>query len=220
MAKYVITICFLLLCMSVAFAESDQPIAQLFGQQITENDLQISPQELTYLQKTCTNLTECIQRIKQQLLNQKIRSAIFGKFIQNNHISVSPQELNEIRQALDTTDASYPAELKNLPGFTPAALQSAQDQVYEGAVINWKVNRLLYKQYGGRIIFQQFNPTEAIDAECQYLREQETNKSFTIFDPTFRQGFWNYCTNTSGIDISKRTNMDIPWWKALNKKSH
>jgi hypothetical protein len=53
----------------------------------------------------------------------------------------------------------------------------------------WKVQRSLYKRYGGRVLVSAFG-AQAIDGQQTYLREEEKRGSFEIFDPGLRAAFW------------------------------
>lgn len=59
---------------------------------------------------------------------------------------------------------------------------------------NWKLQQSLYKQYGGRAIWQQVGP-EAIDAMRELLKEKKAQGFFVIHDPSLRQRFWEYFVN-------------------------
>ena len=58
----------------------------------------------------------------------------------------------------------------------------------------WKLNRALYEQYGGRIIYQQLGP-EPLDAYRRFLEEREAAGDFTLHDPAFKDTFWGYFTD-------------------------
>ena len=64
----------------------------------------------------------------------------------------------------------------------------------------WKLNRALYRQYGGRIIFQQFGP-EPLDAYRHYLEERRSAGDFTIHQNEFEEAFWRYFTTDSMHDF-------------------
>lgn len=79
----------------------------------------------------------------------------------------------------------------------------------------WKVNRALFKQYGGRVIFQQAGP-EPLDAYRDYFREQEAKGTFRITDEEAKATFWKYFTDEkmhTFLDAKDGTQaMEIPWW--------
>ena len=52
----------------------------------------------------------------------------------------------------------------------------------------WKLNQALYRQYGGRIIFQQLGP-EPLDAYRQYHEERQAAGDFAIHEKAFEDAF-------------------------------
>ena len=65
-------------------------------------------------------------------------------------------------------------------------------RVLAAAVIRqWKIHRALYRQYGGRIVYQQGGP-EPLDALRRFLEGHEARGDFHIEDPTLRAAFWRY----------------------------
>jgi hypothetical protein len=58
----------------------------------------------------------------------------------------------------------------------------------------WKINRQLYGEYGGRVIYQQLGP-EPLDAYRVFLEEQQRVGAFTIVDESLETSFWQYFTD-------------------------
>jgi hypothetical protein len=58
----------------------------------------------------------------------------------------------------------------------------------------WKLDRALYRQYGGRIIAQQLGP-EPLDAYRQYLQERQAAGDFVIHRKALEGAFWRYFTD-------------------------
>jgi len=80
----------------------------------------------------------------------------------------------------------------------------------------WKVNKSLFKRYGGRVIFQQGGP-EPLDAYREFLKQQENAGRFEIKDKQTADLFWNYFTNddmhTFFSDANKAAkSIEEPWW--------
>ena len=63
-------------------------------------------------------------------------------------------------------------------------------------ITQWKLNRALHKQYGGRIISQQFGP-EPLDAYREFLEEQQSKAAFEIHRDEMAQEFWRYFSDDS-----------------------
>jgi len=67
----------------------------------------------------------------------------------------------------------------------------AREQIAAAFILQWKINRALYRQYGGRIIFQQGGP-EPLDAYRNFLREKQARGDFTILNKGLEAVFWRY----------------------------
>jgi len=61
----------------------------------------------------------------------------------------------------------------------------------EEQIIRWKIDKVLFDKYGGRVRFQQTGP-EPLDAYKAFLKEQEANNSFSINDAKLKEAFWAY----------------------------
>ena len=93
-----------------------------------------------------------------------------------------------------------------------------RQQLAHSMIRQWKINRALYAEYGGRIIYQQLGP-EPLDAYRQFLEQRQNEGAFTILDKSLEPGFWHYFTDdsihdfmTPGSDDAKRA-FTVPSWK-------
>ena len=80
------------------------------------------------------------------------------------------------------------------PAGASAEVNAARDQVAGAFVRQWKINRELYRQYGGRIIFQQGGP-EPLDAYRRFLEESAARGDLVILDNRLEPAFWRYYRN-------------------------
>jgi len=72
----------------------------------------------------------------------------------------------------------------------------AREQIAAAFIRQWKINRALYQQYGGRIIFQQGGP-EPLDAYRKFLEERQARSDFTILNKDLEAAFWRYYVTDS-----------------------
>jgi hypothetical protein len=77
-----------------------------------------------------------------------------------------------------------------------AQVDAMQREMARSVIRQWKLNRALCKQYGGRIIFQQFGP-EPLDAYRRFLEERQKAADFRIEEQPFEAEFWRYFTDNS-----------------------
>lgn len=120
-------------------------------------------------------------------------------------------------KGIDVTDeekaayiAHMRADLSKNPNYTgplPGSEESAEDkaardEITTAFIQQWKVNRALYQQYGGRIAFQQGGP-EPLDAYRRFLDESAARGDFRITNPDLEAGFWRYYRDESMHEFFK-----------------
>ena len=81
-------------------------------------------------------------------------------------------------------------------GQETAEDQAARLEIAGAFILQWKINRALYQQYGGRIIFQQGGP-EPLDAYRKFLEERQAAGDFSFEDPALAVEFWRYYRDDS-----------------------
>jgi hypothetical protein len=69
--------------------------------------------------------------------------------------------------------------------------RAAREQVAAAFIRQWKINRALHRQYGGRIAFQQGGP-EPVDAYRRFLEQHQARGDFEIPNADLRAAFWRY----------------------------
>jgi hypothetical protein len=86
-------------------------------------------------------------------------------------------------------------------------------------VKQWKLNRVVYKRYGGAVIWQQFNPMEPVGAYRQFLEDAEASRAFEIFDAKDREAFFYYYRRSHPFVIpAERFDFDKPWWRQASRE--
>ena len=137
------------------------------------------------------------------------------------------EELQQQLAATDPDAAVYQtlsSELERLDQFAVSLPASdsredreAREQVASAFIRQWKINRALYRQCGGRIIFQQSGP-EPLDAYRAFLEEQQNKGAFRIEDNPLETEFWKYYRTDSihsFYPAGSREEVqafESPWW--------
>lgn len=138
-----------------------------------------------------------IRGYQAELLVSLILDPLLREYAKAHAITASVDEINSMSRAV----------------FGRRVARGAIRTLAEDAVIQWKLSKALYQQYGGTVIFQQSNPFEPVGAYQKFLEEGEQKKAFEILDPQLRQGFWCYFTcEQSMIVPPEEVNYDVPWW--------
>jgi hypothetical protein len=122
------------------------------------------------------------------------------------------------QQHLDTLnrlvefDAKRAQELRD-----PAQRKMQQDperRVAEYWVRAWKVNQALYREFGGRIIFQQAG-WEPIDAYRKLLDQAGAKKAFVVHDPVLHAAVYSYFEHrfVYADETKARFYFEKPYWE-------
>ena len=73
---------------------------------------------------------------------------------------------------------------------------AAETQMARAIIGQWKVNQALYKQYGGRVIYQQ-GGAEPLDAYYKFFKGAQQAGKLKIMNKEFETAFWGYYTSDS-----------------------
>lgn len=102
---------------------------------------------------------------------------------------LSEAERKSLAADLDTINKTLEA-LRETDGDAQE-IAAARAQIADAFIRQWKINRELYRQYGGRIIYQQGGP-EPLDAYRRFLEERQARGDFVILNKNLEMGFWRY----------------------------
>ena len=121
-------------------------------------------------------------RRQQQVQRNELSRKLSDPDLTDSERQPLEQELAALNEILDNTADT---------AKDTAEEQAARRQIAAAFIRQWKINRALYRQYGGRIIYQQGGP-EPLDAYRRFLEQQADAGAFKILDKTFETAFWNY----------------------------
>lgn len=121
------------------------------------------------------------------------------------------QHLDTLNQ-LAEFDARREAELRD-PAMRKVQ-QESERRVAEHWVRQWKLNQALYREFGGRIIFQQAG-WEPIDAYRKLLDQAEAGKAFVVHDPALRAAVYSYFEHkfVYADETRARFYFEKPYWE-------
>jgi hypothetical protein len=128
-------------------------------------------------------------------LRYVVLKELTDRYADSRGITVSQAEkeayVAHLREAL-SKDPTVAAEL----GEESAEDQAVRLEIAGTFIRQWKINRALYQQYGGRIVFQQGGP-EPLDAYRAFLEERQAAGDFDILDASMAAPFWRYYRDDS-----------------------
>ncbi len=127
---------------------------------------------------------------------KKARLADLQGQLESENLSAADRKSLEAEAAQLSELLAALGEGANLSAVESAQIETMQDEMARSIIEQWKLNRELYRDYGGRIIFQQAGP-EPLDAYREFLEQRQREGAFKIHDPELEPGFWRYFTDDS-----------------------
>lgn len=128
-------------------------------------------------------------------LRYVVLKALTDRYAASKGIGVTQAEreayVAHVREAL-SKDTAVAATL----GEETAEDHAARLEIAGAFILQWKIDRALHQQYGGRIGFQQGGP-EPLDAYRKFLEERQAAGDFSIDDPPLAAAFWRYYVDDS-----------------------
>jgi hypothetical protein len=138
-----------------------------------------------------------------EALRYVVLQKLTDRYAAEKGIEVTDAEKAEYIQYMRAALSKDPNFSGPLPGRKDSAEDKAARQEFAAAFIRqWKINRALYQQYGGRIIFQQGGP-EPLDAYRKFLEESAARGDFRIENKDLESAFWRYYRDDSIHDFYK-----------------
>lgn len=128
-------------------------------------------------------------------LRYVVLKALTDRYAASQGITVTEEEKEAYVAHLRAALSEDPAVAATL-GPESAEDQAARLEIAEAFILQWKINRALYQQYGGRIGFQQGGP-EPLDAYRAFLEERQAAGDFSIEDDAMTEAFWRYYRDDS-----------------------
>ncbi|GFD86121.1 hypothetical protein KUL150_21800 [Alteromonas sp. KUL150] len=86
-------------------------------------------------------------------------------------------------------------------------------EIAEKQVMQFQTEKVLFDEFGGKVIFRQSNPQMPIDAYKALLNRYRENNQLQIVDSALEEAFWNVFTPPFQYEIAPE-NVDFtqPWW--------
>lgn len=176
---------------------------------------------ITDASETANVLGEVLTTTDADALQATILSRLFDQFAAERGIEATTVEIDALLANMhsDETDEAK-REREELTVEEVAEIRALENEMAMSLIRQWKINKALYEQYGGRIIYQQLGP-EPLDAYLKFLKQRESEGGFSIYDKALADGFWAYFTNEKLHDFMEPGSADEataystpPWEKA------
>ena len=141
-------------------------------------------------------------------MQEAILTRLFDRYAAQRGIEAETAEIAALVENMRRGMVSKGLTAENELAPEEAAGLDAMRREMAGAIIRqWKINKALYDQYGGRIIYQQLGP-EPLDAYRRFLEQRQAEGVFTIHDSALAKRFWHYFTDESIHDFMEPGSTD------------
>lgn len=130
-------------------------------------------------------------------VQEAILTPLFDRYAEQKGITVDNAEIAAYVEKMRSESAGDGSTGESeLSAEEAQEIEAMRKQMGRALIRQWKINKALYSQYGGRLIYQQFGP-EPLDAYRQFLKEQQAAGAFSFNDPSAEQAFWKYFRDES-----------------------
>jgi heat shock protein HslJ len=153
-------------------------------------------------------------------MQDRVLTLLFDRYAAEHGLTAEESEIDAFVESMKRgmAESGLTAGEDDLTPEEAAQLDTMRRQMGRGMIRQWKINKLLYEQYGGRIIYQQLGP-EPLDAYRAYLEERKAAGDFTIENPELADAFWRYYRDESIHDFMAAGSEDearafaVPPWQ-------
>jgi len=158
--------------------------------------------------QAATVLGEEVRTFDAGQMQDVILTRLFDDYAVKHGIEAEPAEIDafieKMRLGMEAEELSAEDNLKPEEAEQVAAMRQSMAR---SMIRQWKINRALHEEYGGRIIYQQLGP-EPLDAYRTFLEQRQREGAFAIHDQSLEEGFWSYFTNESIHDFMEQGGAD------------
>jgi heat shock protein HslJ len=189
-------------------------LARLLRQYAAERGIAASASEIEAWIEALEGVKARDRETRQARLADIGRQLEAGDLSQTERAALEAERgrLTQLAESLDREQA--------LTAEEAAEVDAMQRDMARAVIEHWEINQELYREYGGRVIFQQAGP-EPIDAYRLYLEQRQQEGAFTIHNAAFETEFWRYFTDDSihtfmepGSEAEARA-FRVPPWEQL-----
>ena len=195
--SWALFLCVILLLTS--FTVNAKPVALLFGESITEQMLNPSAAELTEVAKGGAVSKEmALAQFRHRNFADIIIERISRDYATTQNIVLNQALVEQFIARFGT----------QLPSDTQKAQAIAQKQT-----LRWQIDKALYEQFSGAVVFRQSNPQMPVEAYLKLLQEYQTSEQFRIVDRNYAAIFWSAFSPPYAMTIApERIDFSKPWW--------
>ncbi|MCU7554498.1 SurA N-terminal domain-containing protein [Alteromonas sp. ASW11-19] len=188
----------------VAQAQQTQ-VATLFGEPVTEADISPNRQQLSDIARAHSISKDMALAIyRHGALADKIVEAVLQDYADKHEIRASDQLVTRFL-------VRFSADMQVAPdaGKEDHSLR----EVAETQVQKWLIDKALYAEFGGAVIFQQGNPQLPAGAYEKLLKQYQQQGHFEILQESYQAVFWEAFEPPFSFELPpEQVDFSSPWW--------
>jgi hypothetical protein len=138
---------------------------------------------------------------------------LFDRFQEREKIAATREELAQLDAFLKKRKIDRVAGLTHLWFYRLLTGNKDPGQDRIDAIVLWKIERELFKRYGGVVAVSKFRSPIPIEAYRRFLEDAQRTGAFEIFDAKLRQAFFEQLSEKPRFTVPpEEINFDQPWW--------
>jgi len=157
---------------------------------------------------------------EEKVRREKEREELIGELAESG---ITDERRKHAQQYLNTLnslrDHDVRTEKERSDPTREKMWRDSEQKVARVWVKQWKVNQALYREFGGRIVFQQAG-WEPIDAYRALLDRYKANKGFVVHDPRLQDAVYSYFLHKFTYAGERKANFyfEKPYWERTQEE--
>ncbi len=196
---------FFLTVFSAAAQAQENVIATVFGEPLTLDDISPDREQLSQIARmNSASKDMAMAQYRHGFLADQIVEAVLSHYAKNHNISATPELVEKFKARFAEDFSENPPTTEEPVSFDEVAVKQVE---------RWLIDKALYEDFGGVVIFQQNNPQMPVGAYEQLLKQYQQKGHFTIRDDSYSAVFWEAFEPPFTFEIEpEKVDFSQPWW--------
>ncbi|MBU2977268.1 hypothetical protein [Alteromonas sp. C1M14] len=214
--------------LSVGVRAEGTVVATLLGKPIYENAVMPSAEQLNMVARTLGVSKEmAVAHFKHAKLSDIIIEGVLDDYAKQHNIEPDPALVTRfidvfgeslksaatLPQEPEQESEKDKAEVDNLVSATPPTEKRDPQTVAQEQIKLWLINKALYAQYGGAVVFRSNTPQFPIAAYNALFKDYAAQGKLVIKEESFAGLFWRSFAPPYNAEIDPEfVDFSHPWW--------
>ncbi|QJR81495.1 hypothetical protein CA267_012235 [Alteromonas pelagimontana] len=208
-------VAFFILLLSMPTHAQDTLVATLFGEDIRLSDISPSDAQLNEMAKmNSASKDMALAQFRHGRLAETILKKITEDYASKQNLEIDSELVEKFKEKFGPELAASRKESderkENVGEKVP---QKSIDDIATEQVRHWQVNKALYENFGGTVIFQQSDPQFPVQAYETLLKRYQKEGKFEILNDRYSAVFWEAFEPPFSFQLSAdQVDFSDPWW--------